>query len=100
MPAPSSGSGKGLAAMELTAGVDVAGFPVAGSRLISLIPLQYDPRTSHFAPSAALTSALVIQAGLAANTVPAYAQSRRSRDERIWMFPLPMAPAGSPVEKT
>ena len=45
-------------------------------------------------------SALVIQAGCRANTVPAYRQLRRSCDVRIWMFPFPMVPAGSPVENT
>jgi hypothetical protein len=45
-----------------------------------------------------LPRALVIQAGLSANTVPAYVQVRRFAEVRIWMFPFPMAPAGSPVE--
>jgi len=45
-------------------------------------------------------SALVIQAGLVANTVPAWFQVRRLAEVRIWMLPFPMLPAGSPVEKT
>ncbi len=45
-----------------------------------------------------LPSAAVIQAGLSANTVPAYVQCRRSVEVRIWMLPFPIVPAGSPVE--
>ncbi len=45
-----------------------------------------------------LPRAAVIQAGLSANTVPLYVQCRRSREVRIWTLPLPMVPAGSPVE--
>ena len=41
---------------------------------------------------------LVIQAGFWANTVPVYRQLRRLFEVRIWMLPLPMVPAGSPVE--
>jgi hypothetical protein len=37
------------------AGDAVAGFPVAGSRGSSLIPLQNDPKTSHFVPDAPVT---------------------------------------------
>ena len=45
-----------------------------------------------------LPRAAVIQACLSANTVPVYVQCRKYGEVRIWMLPLPMVPAGSPVE--
>src|SRR5215467_5451981 len=78
MPAPSSGSGNGLEAIESTAGGLVAGLPVAGSRLMSLMPLQKDPSTSHLPPLASVTKdgsiALKLSAEEVRNTWPSSVQ--------------------------
>jgi hypothetical protein len=55
MPAPSRASGAGCCASEVIAGDELAGLPVAGSSCSSLIPLQNDPKTSHFVPEDPLT---------------------------------------------